>query len=236
MRPRPAPSAVRTAISRARAAPRASSRLATLPQAINSTSPTAASSIEQSLSHIADELFHERRRPEADGLIVFREIVAEPQGHGVQLRLDLLARHAGRQAAVHVEVMLVVHRPLHGRERDRRPQLLAVGGQIERLRHHADDRVRRAVHRSSRPTRLLAPKRRVHKRWLSTTKWSLPGRSSSAVNVRPRIGRTPMTSKKVGRHSRADDPLRRRLVREIEVGVVQREPSSKSGTATFVSM
>ena len=43
MRPRPAPSAVRTAISRPRAAPRASSRFATLPHAIRSTSPTAPS-------------------------------------------------------------------------------------------------------------------------------------------------------------------------------------------------
>ena len=43
MRPRPAPSAARTAISRRRAAPRARSMLPTLAQAISSTKPTAPS-------------------------------------------------------------------------------------------------------------------------------------------------------------------------------------------------
>ena len=42
-RPCPAPSALRTAISRTRAAPRASSRFETLPQAMSRTKPTAPS-------------------------------------------------------------------------------------------------------------------------------------------------------------------------------------------------
>ena len=44
-RPRPAPSAMRTAISWVRRAARASSRLATLAQAINNSSPTAPSRV-----------------------------------------------------------------------------------------------------------------------------------------------------------------------------------------------
>ena len=46
---RDAPSAVRTVISRWRAVPRASSRLATLAQAISSTKPTAPSSSQREL-------------------------------------------------------------------------------------------------------------------------------------------------------------------------------------------
>ena len=198
MRPRPAPSAVRTAISRARAAPRASSRLATLPQAISSTSADRREQRQQPLPDVADELLDERHRPEADGLVVFRKIVAEAQRRRRRAcACTCWRRDAGLQPAVHREVVLVVHRPLRGRERNRRPQLLAVGGEVERLRHHAGDLVgrRRSSAARGRPTASLAPKRRVHRRWLSTTTRSLPGRSSSAVNVRPRIGRTPMTSK-----------------------------------------
>ena len=62
MRHWPAPSAERTAISRARAAPRASSRLATLPQAISSTTPDRREQHEQALPVVADEAIPERRR------------------------------------------------------------------------------------------------------------------------------------------------------------------------------
>ena len=61
---RPAPSAARTAISRARPVARASSRLATLAQAISSTKPTAPLRISTSRTDIADERLVQRRERE----------------------------------------------------------------------------------------------------------------------------------------------------------------------------
>ena len=147
IRPRPAPSAVRTAISRARAAPRASSRFATLPHAISSTRPDRCEQRQQPLPDVADELLDERHRPEADGLVVFWKIVTQARRPPRRALPASAATCSSRlQAAVDGEVVLVVHRPLRRREGDRRPQLFAVGGQIERLRHHAGDLVGHAVH------------------------------------------------------------------------------------------
>ena len=63
-RPRPAPSAVRTAISRRRAAPRATSSPATFAQAISSTNPTAPSTHQQRGAHVRDHARRERLRVE----------------------------------------------------------------------------------------------------------------------------------------------------------------------------
>ena len=57
-RQRPAPSAVRTAISRSRALARATSRLATLPQVIASSTPTIASSTKRRDGEIAAQERH----------------------------------------------------------------------------------------------------------------------------------------------------------------------------------
>ena len=67
MRPRPAPSAVRSANSLRRVVPRASSRLATLTQAISSRNPTAPISTQSAPTDAAHQLVfqYEDRGPPA---------------------------------------------------------------------------------------------------------------------------------------------------------------------------
>jgi hypothetical protein len=100
----------------------------------------------EALSEIADETLHERRRTEVHRGVVPGKIAAQPVRGGVELRLRLAERSSRFQPAVDGQVVLVVQRTLRGRERNRRPQLLAVGREIEGRRHHTGDLIADAVH------------------------------------------------------------------------------------------
>ena len=92
---------------------------------------------QQPLPVVTDELFDEWHGAEADRLVVFWKTMSQAHRHNVKLTLDLASRHAPLQSSVDGEIVLVVRGPLLRCKRDRRPQLIAVRGQIERLGHHA---------------------------------------------------------------------------------------------------
>ena len=87
MRPRPAPSAVRTAISRRRAAPRVSVRFATFAQAISSTSTTAAAEHLERTLQVADEIVAHRDDVRAPPFVVLRNLAREPLHDRVEVTL-----------------------------------------------------------------------------------------------------------------------------------------------------
>ena len=148
MRPRLAPIAARRASSRARTPPRASSRLVTFPQAISSTSATAPSSTNSRCAVIADHLLVQRLQHAGIDVQVTRQQRAHLLVDGPQLRAGLGLRHPLGEAADDGQIMIVVRRQLRRGDRERRPQLLAVDGHVERRRHDADDRDRDRVQRN----------------------------------------------------------------------------------------
>ena len=142
-RPRPAPSAARTAISDSRAAARASSRLATLAQAMSSTKPTAPSrtSTERRMSPTIASCSGYVVMPTPSLASGYWR--ARLRAERLDFRRRLLRRHAGLQPRDDVEIpgaallrdeALVVL--------DRQPGL-APRGIREPGRHHADDLLRR---------------------------------------------------------------------------------------------
>ena len=101
-RPRPAPSADRSASSRSRPNIRASVRLATLAQAINSTRGSGAQQNQQHRTGVAGQLLAERRGDggvAGVGLIDLGEVLLEPAGHRGQVGAELLDGHPGPQPA-----------------------------------------------------------------------------------------------------------------------------------------
>ena len=98
MRPRAAPSADRTAISRVRAVARASSRLATFAQHRSSTKPTTPSrNIDVVCQIPPDDAGADRLDDHAGALVRFGICVREPVGNDVQLGLRRLDRHTRLQ-------------------------------------------------------------------------------------------------------------------------------------------
>ena len=206
-----------------RAAPRASSRLATLPHAINSTSPTAASSV--------SSRFRTSPTNCSTNGTVPKLTVSSSFGKSWRRRVATASSFAcaccrvmpGLQAAVDGEVVLVVHRALRGRECDWRPQFLAVGGQVERLRHHAGDPVRRAVHAELAADRRLAGAEAPRPQAMAEHDDVVVAGAVLVGGERPSQDRPDAHHVEVvGGDARADDPLRRRLVGEVVVGVVER--------------
>ena len=105
-RTRPAPSAVRIAISRVRPSARVSTRLATLTQTISSTKPTAPSSSSSGVPHVADQraahLVHR------DALVAVRVRDTPRPGARPSARISSRARSSdasGLQPADHVQIM-----------------------------------------------------------------------------------------------------------------------------------
>ena len=96
-RPRPAPSAARTAISCRRPVARASSRLATLTHAISSTSVTARNQHQQRRLHVADELLPERHQQ--DALVLVRLLDTPAPGRRRSPRSRPVPRDATRPAS-----------------------------------------------------------------------------------------------------------------------------------------
>ena len=105
MRQRLAPSDTRTASRASGAAERASSRLATLAHAISSTNATAPIS-DRKISLICGpvDAFVERHHAGRDVLVRVGIVVRQLRGDGVELRLRLRQRDAGRQPAERLEV------------------------------------------------------------------------------------------------------------------------------------
>ena len=94
MRPRPAPSAIRTAISGRRTEPRASRRPATLVHAISSTSNTAASEREQRRPRPSEQRVVQRHDAHAPSLRVPEIAPASCALTAVEVGLRLLNGHA----------------------------------------------------------------------------------------------------------------------------------------------
>ena len=149
MRPRLAPTARRTAISRRRAVPRASIRFATFAQTISNTAPTAIVST-RSAGRLAATIcsftpsISKRRTPAGSGrekgpAVGFgRTLFAERIGF-IGCRLDGRAiLQAGNHAA---------GKPLSGGRAlgDRRPIVRVGNREVEALRHDADDGQRCSV-------------------------------------------------------------------------------------------
>jgi hypothetical protein len=146
MRPWPAPRAERTAISRPARCAASEQQVRHVPARDQQHHADRGEQHEQPCLVVADEAVSERRRRISQLAGVLRKIMTEAHGHGFELLLRLLHRRAGLQSPVHFEVMLVVQNFLVGCKGDRGPELFAVGGEIERLRHDARDGVGRAVH------------------------------------------------------------------------------------------
>ena len=152
----PAPSAERSANSRPRSEPRTSSRLAMLTHTSTSTSATAPSMISSARLDRADDVFLER-------IEVRALVLGRPDTALASVRVPSTSSSA---CALAIGVV-------RAQPRDRRsgndcsrcsgslPGLRSIGthastapaiGSAEPVRHHADDRVRRAAHRQ-RPRR-----------------------------------------------------------------------------------
>ena len=168
MRPRDAPIARRTAISRSRAVARASIRFARLAHAISSTRPVVASSSQSGDSYCGAELRDAGAawiRPELELQIVFRVFGAVGRERRLkyrrrdrgELRARLFDRHPGLQAAHRAEkpdVFLVERRARAAREglgaeRHRDVERAADLHPEEARRRHADDLERVAVERDA---------------------------------------------------------------------------------------
>ena len=145
IRHRLAPSAARTASSRARPVPRASSRFATLAHAMSSTHADGAEPGEQAQPDVGDQPVGIRGHSCADRGVVLGKPLLEIASHRHQAILRLCPRDARRQAAKDREVVLVVRRLALRRKRDGHPERAVVGQIVEVLRHHADDHVRAVV-------------------------------------------------------------------------------------------
>ena len=102
---------------------------------------------------VADEIVEHGDRREVELGRLAREGAAETLGVGAQLAERLFVGRPGLQPRVDLQVVLVVHRLALGRERDRHPELFAVGGVVERRRHDADDVVGASVERDAAPDR-----------------------------------------------------------------------------------
>ncbi len=214
-RPRPAPSATRTATSRARAEARASSRLATLAHAINSTNATAPSS-----THSPRSTF-----PTTSSCSVVSPMPAPAFESGCAA--DSCAASADAEAAVRSSV-----EPVFSRATTRRTTAPRDGlARFNRRGRHASAVVRMTGRKvggitptisCGSPPRTIdrpiaagsAPKRRCHRECPITTTRGEFGRSSSGLNVRPAAGGAPSTSKyscvtcSPGIDSASPDPVR----------------------------
>ena len=193
MRPREAPSDERTAISRRRDTPRASSRLATFTHAMSSTRPTAPNS-----NSSAGRTF---------------PVICPCSGTTRALQpVSNAGNLAVRVAAIWVispcawasetpgarRPMTTRDRPRGVRARSSKPIGLhasTVGSSSENPAGITPTMVRDSpLIWTRRPTTAASPpKRRCHRRWLMSAT-SLPGRSSSGVNVRPAAASTPTIS------------------------------------------
>ena len=119
-RGRDAPSAVRIAISPLRAVARASSRLATLPQAIRSTSPTAPmSTMSDRAATSPTTIPRYRDQPELPRLVLRIRLLELPRD-AVHLDLRLRDGNARRQAAHASQEVEASHGRILSAERDGR--------------------------------------------------------------------------------------------------------------------
>ena len=199
----PAPRAARTAISRWRANPRASSRFAKFAQAINKNH---ADSGEEQIQHPpqpADhdfaEVFNLRAAFRTFSGISQRQLIGDGVHLGLRLR-QTGARFQMPDAQQQPEIPLRRIAGIGGRPHP----YLYLG--IERLseirRYDADHAERFAVGRISfLPVRFGSPPNRSCQIFsLTTTTFSAPGRSSPGVNVRPTTAAEIEDLKEIGRH------------------------------------
>ena len=139
MRNRPAPKAVRSAISFCRPAARTNSRLATFAQAISNTNPTAPKRMKSvgRVFPISCSRSETRRRlhPRFESGYCSSSLAAITSSVGLRLR----QRHSRLQLADRShEVRFAYFHSVSNLEVDRNPQLSCCG-EIKALRHDADD-------------------------------------------------------------------------------------------------
>ena len=122
-RPRPAPSAVRTANSRWRVSARASSRFARFAHAISSTNPTAR------LQH------PDRAAGAADDLFLHRLHLQDVAGAGVGLAIGFVGRQRREHVLLHADALAPVldQRGELGLRLLRRDAVLQPADQIEKV-------------------------------------------------------------------------------------------------------
>ena len=152
MRQRPAPRAVRSASSRRRRSARASSRFATLAQAISSRKPVAATS-RASAGRTGATTSSTNDTANGRNCIAgeYRPARVERLAECEELRGCLRGGHAGRELRGRVVAMIAALVRIDF-EHERRPELgglgevlAEVGRQLEAFRHDADDLVAGAV-------------------------------------------------------------------------------------------
>ncbi len=142
-RPRPAPTAVRTAISRRRASDRAISRLATLAQAMSRTNATAAISVSSAGRSAPNSSTSSGLTSTPRFSLVLRVGAFELPRDAVQLGLRARERHARLEPRQRPEPAIAAagHRLRRRVDGERHPQLGDVGEALEPGRHDADDGV-----------------------------------------------------------------------------------------------
>ena len=152
IRPRLAPTARRTATSRCRAVPRASSRLATFAHTISSTAPTAIVITRSAGRLAAIDLFLDAFDREAPNTGGKRSGERSRRGLRTQAfadRVGLVGRRfhgrAGLQTGDDAAAQSFPGRRALG---DRCPVVRVGNREVEVCRHHADDRQRRSVEES----------------------------------------------------------------------------------------
>jgi hypothetical protein len=195
---------------------------------------------EQPRAVVADELIAERYDHERQIDRIARELAAHAHRDRVQLGERLLARCAGPQPSVDVQEVLVVHRPLRRREGDRHPQLVAVGGEIERRGHDADDRVGRAVHAYCLPDDLRARAEAARPEPVAEdddgfAAGTIFGGREGTADLR----RGAEDIEVIGGDAGADNPLGRHAVRQVEARVLlggqAREGPCRGGRVDIVA-
>ena len=164
---------------------------------------------QEALPEIPDEALDERNGAEAHRFIILWKIATQARRNRVELGLRLPKGPSRLQSSVDGEVMLVVHRALFRCEGDRRPQLLAVARQIERLRHHARHDIGRAVHAESAAENRGFRAEAAHPQTMTQHYHPIAARPILFDRERsPQYRTDAQHLEVVGRHPRADDPFR----------------------------
>ena len=146
IRPWPAPSAVRRAVSRRRLSPRARSRLATFAHAIRRHESDGC----HQDPHLAPDISYVRvrQRLEPGHRLLLALQLGDPDGDSIQVRLGGSQRRAVRQLADRPATLGTASvLPAHalGVEAHRHEDVRVGGGEDELRRHHADHRERLAI-------------------------------------------------------------------------------------------
>jgi hypothetical protein len=133
--------AMRMAISRRRVAPRASSRLATLTQAISSRNPTAPMSTSSGFSTEPESSSRQRKNRRPPAAVEDRIGLLEAIAEGVHLGAHLRSADARPHGGDHHEEPAVVDARVAGIHAERNPEIGGAVQDAKSRRHHSHDGV-----------------------------------------------------------------------------------------------